>query len=83
MHNLLKHVTAMFPDQTASLCPEGVEVDFGDDLPSITSAQAAALAEHDEAGITLTFRDDSRHFESCTIVAYVLVIASPAAASDR
>lgn len=83
MHNLLKHVTAMFPAQTVSGSPEGVEVDFDEAWPSITSAQVAELAKHDEDGITLTFRDDSRYYESCSIISHVLVIASPASAADQ
>lgn len=83
MHNLLKCVTAMFPEQTVSLSDEGVDVDFGDQFPSITSAQVAQLARFDDAGVTFSFRDDSRHYDSCTILSYVLAIKSQAAASDR
>jgi hypothetical protein len=79
----MKCVGAMFPDRAVSLCEDGVEVDFGEDRPRITSAQVAELARFDDAGIELVFRNDSRHYESCTIVSYTLVIVSPEAASDR
>lgn len=83
MHNLQKRVGEMFPDREVSLCEEGVEVSFGDDPPKITASQAADLARFDEADITFVFRNDSRHYESCTIVSYTLVSVSPEAASDR
>lgn len=83
MHNLQRCLSSMFPDREVSLCEEGVEVDFGDDPPRITCSQAATLAKFDEADIELVFRDDSRHYESCTIIRYKLVVVSPEAASDR
>lgn len=83
MHNLHKRAGEMFPDREVSLCEDGVEVSFGEDRPRITSSQVAELARFDEAGIELVFRNDSRHYESCTIVCYTLVIVSPEAASDR
>lgn len=75
LNSLLHHAVAMFPEQTVSLSDEGVEIDFDEEFPSITSAQVADLTRHDWDGVTLKFRDDSRHYESCTIRSYVLVIA--------
>lgn len=83
MHSLWKRVMHMFPDREVSLCEEGVEVAFGEDQPTITASQVADLARFDEADIAFVFRNDSRYYESCTIVSYTLVIVSPEAASDR
>lgn len=83
MHNLLKHATEMFPTREVEAGDCGVEIDFGEDWPSITSAQVAALAKHDESGVTIEFLDRSRYCDSCTIYHRTLVIVSPAAAADR
>lgn len=71
MHNMLKCLSAMFPDREVSHAEDGADVSFGEAEPAITAEQVATLARIDPA-LVLSFRDDSRRYESCTIIDHVL-----------
>lgn len=66
-----------FPGCQVTCVGISIEVEFGDTFPAITSEQLAAISLGQP--FVVSFRDDSRRYESCTITEYVLII-SPAPA---